>query len=143
MILRYFLLQQNSDDSNPNKIIPLSFDTYKILENHLNNFDKNYALGNSKYLIQIHSQAKKSVTKLLKVHGVQKWLDPNLRPEKQYTIPKQGGLERPCMGQGRAGSKRKKLDPINQAINQPSNLSKELPRRTKIVTGKTNKHTVV
>ena len=42
------------------------------------------------------------------------------------------------MGQGRAGSKRKKPDSINQAINQPSNLSKELPRRTKIVTEKTN-----
>ena len=42
------------------------------------------------------------------------------------------------MDQHRAGSKRKKPDPINQAINQPSNLSKELPRRTKIVTGKTN-----
>ena len=61
-----------------------------------------------------------------------------LRPEKQHTIPKQGGLERPCMGQGRAGSKRKKPDPINEAIKQPSNLSKELPRKTKIGTGKTN-----
>ena len=111
---------------------------YKILENNLNNFDKNYALGNSKYLIQMCSQAETSGTKLPEVHGVQKGLDSNLRPEKQHTIPKQGGLERLQMGQGRAGSKRKKPDPIKQAINQPSNLSKELPRRTKIVTGKTN-----
>ena len=42
------------------------------------------------------------------------------------------------MGQGRAGSKRKKPDPINQAINQPSKVSQEIPGRTKIVTGKTN-----
>ena len=111
---------------------------YKILENNLNNFDKNYALGNSRYLIQMHSQAKTSGTKLLEVHGVQKGLDPSLRPENQHTIPKQGGLERLQMVQGRAGSKRKKPDPISQAIKQPSNLSKELPRRTKIVTGKTN-----
>ena len=41
MILSDFLLQQNSDDSNPNKIIPISFDMYKTLENNLNNFDKN------------------------------------------------------------------------------------------------------
>ena len=67
---------------------------YKILENNLNNFDKNYALGNSRYLIQMCSQAKTSGTKLLEVHGVQKGLDPSLRPEKQHTIPKQGGLER-------------------------------------------------
>ena len=39
---------------------------------------------------------------------------------------------------GRAGSKRKKPDPINQSINQPSNLSQEIPGRTKIETGKTN-----
>ena len=37
----------------------------------------------------MHSQAKASGTKLLEVHGVQKDLDPNLRPEKQHTIPKQ------------------------------------------------------
>ena len=65
-------------------------------------------------------------------------LDPHLRPEKQHTFPKQGNLERPHIGQGRAGSKRKKPDPINQAINQPSNLSEEIPGRTKIETGKTN-----
>ena len=42
------------------------------------------------------------------------------------------------MGQGRAGSKRKKPDPINQAINQPSDVTQEIPGRTRIVTGKTN-----
>ena len=42
------------------------------------------------------------------------------------------------MGQGRAGSKSRKPDPINQAINQPSDMSQEIPGRTKIVTGKTN-----
>ena len=42
------------------------------------------------------------------------------------------------MDQGRARSKRKKLDPINQAINQPSDVTQEIPGRTKIVTGKTN-----
>ena len=61
-----------------------------------------------------------------------------MRPEKQHTFPKQGNLERLQIGQGRAGSKRKKPDPINQAINQPSNLSQEIPGRTKIETRKTN-----
>ena len=46
------------------------------------------------------------------------------------------------IGQGRVGPKRKKPDPINQAINRPSNLSQEIPGRTKIETRKTNsKHT--
>ena len=62
---------------------------------------------------------------------MRKNLDPNLRPEIQHAISKQGNLERPHIGQGRARSKRKKPDPINQAINQPSNLSREIPGRTK------------
>ena len=68
---------------------------------------------------------------------MRKSLDPNLRPEKQHTFPQQGNLERPQIGQRRAGLKRKKPDPINQSINQPSNLSQEIPRRTKIEARKT------
>ena len=111
---------------------------YKILEDTLNNFDNNSNFGNSKYLIQTHSQTKTSSTKLPEVHGGEKGLNPNLRPEKQHAIPKQGKSERLQIGQGRAGSKSRKPDPLNQAINQPSDMSQEIPGRTKIVTGKTN-----
>ena len=41
--------------------------------------------------------------------------------------------ERPCTGQGRAGFRRKRPDPINQ-----SDLSQKIPRRTEIETRKTN-----
>ena len=47
MILSDFLLQQNNDYSNPNKIIPISFDMYKILKKRLENF------SNDKYLVQM------------------------------------------------------------------------------------------
>ena len=40
MVLSDFLSQQNNDDSNPNEIIPISFDMYKILEDNMNHFDK-------------------------------------------------------------------------------------------------------
>ena len=132
MILSDFLLQQKNDDSNLNEIIPIFFDMYQILENSLKYF------CTDKYLIQRLSQAKSSGIKLPEVHGIRKKLNPNLRPEKQHTLPKQGNLERPCTGQGRARSKKKKPDPIDQAINQPSNLSQEIPGRTQIETGKTN-----
>ena len=46
MILSDFLSQQNNGDSNPNEIIPISFDMYQILENNLENF------CNDKYEIQ-------------------------------------------------------------------------------------------
>ena len=47
-------------------------------------------------------------------------------------------MDRPCVGQGRAGSKGKKPNPINHAINQASNLSQKIPGRTEIKTRKTN-----
>ena len=103
MILSDFLLQQKNDDSNPHEIIPISFNMYQALENKFylgNNFYKD------KYLIQMRSQAKSSSIKLPEVHGMRKNLDPNLKPEKWHTLPKQGSLERLCIGQGRAGSKR-------------------------------------
>ena len=40
MILSDFLSRQNNDDSNPNEIIPISFDMYSILESNFNSFDK-------------------------------------------------------------------------------------------------------
>ena len=61
MILSDFLSRQNNDDSNPNEIIPISFDMYKILESSLNSFDKNNNFGNSKYLIQMHVLKPKPV----------------------------------------------------------------------------------
>ena len=97
---------------------------YKILENNLNSFDKNNNFGNSKYLIQMCSQAKTSGTKLPEVHGVQKGLDPNLRPEKQHTLPKQGKLDKPQIGQGRAGSKRKNQTSYQATIRDVTGSSR-------------------
>ena len=47
MILSDFLLQQKNDDSNPNEIIPISFNKYQILADNLGNF------CTDKYLIQM------------------------------------------------------------------------------------------
>ena len=73
------------------------------------------------------SQAKSSGTRLPEVHGVQMELDPNLRPEKQHTMSKQGKFERPQVGQGRAGLRRRKPDHINQPIIQPLDETQGIP----------------
>ena len=98
--------------------------------------DDNYY--NEKYLIQTISQAKSSDIKLPEVHVVGKNLDSNLNTEKLHTMLKQGNMERPCIGQGGAGSRRKRPDPINHSINQPSNLLQKIPGRPEIETRKTN-----
>ena len=79
MILSDFLLQQKNDDSNPYEITPISFNMYQVLENKF--YD-------DKYLIQMRSQGKCSGIKHLEVHGMRKNLDPNLKPERQHTLPK-------------------------------------------------------
>ena len=129
MILCDFLLWQNNDDSNPHEVIPISFNMYQIL-------DENYY--NKKYLIQTRSQTKSSGTNLPEVHGMRKNSDPNLKPEKQHAMPKNGSTERPHICEGRAGSRRRRPDPINHAINKTSNLPQKIPGRTEIETRKTN-----
>ena len=66
MILSDLLSQQKNDDSDPSEIIPISFNAYGILEESrdIDICEKN----KEKFLIQIHSQAKTSGTKLLEVH---------------------------------------------------------------------------
>ena len=90
------------------------------------------------YLVQTRSQARSSGLKIPEVHGMRKNLDPNMKPERQHANPIKGGVVKLCIGQGRAGLKRKRSDPINQTINPPSELSQKIPGKTKIETGKTN-----
>ena len=51
MILSDFLSQQKNDDSNPNEVIPISFDMYKILEDNFYLENKNFCTN--KYLTQM------------------------------------------------------------------------------------------
>ena len=64
---------------------------------------------------------------------MRKNLDPNILPEKQHTNAIKGNTEKPHIGQGRAGMRRRP-SPINQTITQPSQLSQKTPGATKIET---------
>ena len=59
MVLSDFLSQQRNDDSNPNEIIPISFNTYKILEDNRENFGK-CNFNNEKYFFR-HTVNQKQV----------------------------------------------------------------------------------
>ena len=131
MVLSDFLSRQNNDDSNPHEIIPISFNMHQVL--HENYYDT------EKYLVQTRCQARSSGVKLWEVHSMGKNLDPNIKPKKQHANPIKGSIEKPRIGQGRAGLKRKRPDPINQTINPPSEILQKIPGETKIETGKTNR----
>ena len=62
-------------------------------------------------------------------------MDPNIKPEKQNIRPLKGNeisQEKPQIGQGRVGMRRRRPPPINQAITQASELSKKIPEVSKI-----------
>ena len=77
--------------------------------------------------MQTRSQARSNGIKLPEVHGIGKNLDSNRKPEKQHANPIKGSVVKPHIGQGRAGLKRKRSDPINHTINPPSKLSQKIP----------------
>ena len=81
------------------------------------------------------SQTKSSGIKLEGVHGVSKNLDPNIKPETQNISPLKANeilQEKPRIGQGRAGMKRRRLSPINQSIAQSEEMSKKISEASKI-----------
>ena len=129
MVLSDFLSRQNSNDSNPHEIIHKSFNMHKVLEENYNKIDS--CLG------QTRSYTQSSGVKLPEVYGVRKNLDPNMKPERQHANPIKDSVVNLHISQGRAGLKRKRSDPINQKIKQPSELSQKIPGKTKIETGKT------
>ena len=68
--------RQRVDRSNPHEIIPISFDMKAILN------EKYYNVGKEdRYLVQTWSQSKDTGTKVPEVHGAEKGIDPNLKPE--------------------------------------------------------------
>ena len=63
--------------------------------------------------MQTRSQARSSRINLPEVHGMGKKLDANMKPERQHVNPITGSVVKPYIGQGRAGLKRKRSNPIN------------------------------
>ena len=84
MILSNFLSRQRMDNSDPHEIIPISFDIQAILRHRYYNVGQE---KESRYLIQMQPQAKTSGIILPEVHGVDKGVDPGVKPEKQILKP--------------------------------------------------------
>ena len=128
MVLSDFLSRQKTDDSNPYKLIPISFTLSSQTDNHfyqINN--ENECPRTDRYLVQTRSQVKSSGIKLPEIHGTNKSLDPHVRPGKQKPLPSMPihGIDKgqptrpipkPRIGQGRARLKRK------VKMNQPMPL---------------------
>ena len=76
IILSNFLSGHRIDKSNSHEIIPISFDMKAILKHKYYDVE-----DESRYLVQTHSQVKDRGIKLPEVHGADKGVDPDLKPE--------------------------------------------------------------
>ena len=78
MILSDFLSRQMHDTSNPQEIIPISFNMYNTL------YETYYRIEmTDKYLVQTHSQTKATGISLPEIHGTRKTLITSMPLEKQ------------------------------------------------------------
>ena len=125
MILSDILSRQRLDKSNPHKLILISFDMKAILK------DRNYSVGNeSKYLVQTHAQVKNKGIKLPEVHGVDKRIDPDLKPE--WIVRKvQKLIEKSRLEQDREGPSREINTPIQDQtqVIEENNIKEQLAQR--------------
>ena len=130
MVLSDFLSRQKTDKSNRHEIIAISFTLKSLAHKHFYRFNSMTGISETetnKYLIQTRSQAKSSGIKVPEIHGVNKGINPHVKPERQRlspilpthsipptnpTQPINKGLPthpipKPRIGQGRAGLRRK------------------------------------
>ena len=141
MVLSDFLSRQKADDSNPHELIPISFSLKDQVSDYFYHIDnENNLPRKDKYLVQTRSQARSSGIKFPEIHGVNKGINPHLKPERQRPIPTPPTqsippthtsqsvdkgppthpIPKPRIAQGRAGLRRKVKVP--QPIASPHPL---------------------
>ena len=127
MILSDFLSRQEIDKSDLHEIIPISFDMKAILN------DKCYKLEeeNSKYLVQMQSQAKERGIIVPEVHGSKKGIDPNLRPE---WLVKKAQIENTRIEKKETDSQRQR----NQIVEQVNSEQRDEIRKSQMEQSREN-----
>ena len=129
MILSDFLSRQKNDKSNPCEVIHISFNMKNIL------YGRYYNIGERKeewkYLTQARSQSKSSGITLPAVHGVDKGVNPSVKPEKKQVIKpmivasslKAPTQIRPTIVQSRVGLRRKVKISTSPQLNKPAHVT--------------------
>ena len=116
IVLSNFLSRQQTDDSNPHELIPISFSLRVQVSDYFYHIDTEINLPRKdKYLVQTRSQVRSSGIRLPEIHGANKGLDPHVQPGKQKSFPIQTITKehphilfpKPRIGQRKAGLRRK------------------------------------
>ena len=78
LILSDYLSRHRQKDLDPSELIPISFCCLRVYRNFINN-----RIGEDIFCIKMRSSAKISGEEVGEVHGANKPLDPNYKPEHQ------------------------------------------------------------
>ena len=94
--------------------------------------ERYYNIGyESKYLVQICSQAKCSGIKLPEVHGVNKGINLDIKPERQ-ALKFQNSVKKPRLGQGKEGLRREMRAPTEAQVQVQIKHEKQRREQTLI-----------
>ena len=89
MVLSDFLSGMDGDETDPHEIISILFNIHSILASQYYTISSNIA---ETYKVQSTSATKADGAQMPKVHGVDKAVNPNLKPEIQV---KRAGMHKP------------------------------------------------
>ena len=90
LVLSDLLSRQKNDNSNLQKIIPISLNLKSLLHEHFYQIDSMNGFSETeanKYLVQTRSQEKSSGIKVPEIHGANKGINPHVKPGRQRPLP--------------------------------------------------------
>ena len=134
-----FLSRIDVDRGNPGEVIPISFNSFSML----NTIRKVTLQQANKLLIATRSSTKAEGTTLPPVHGIQKHLDPAIKPEHGKPVPDQNKQKGPTSADAKPKvllrprlpasqiAKKRLIDKSIKLLNRPKpyiNLPKRIPQ---------------
>ena len=134
-----FLSRIDVDRGNPGEVIPISFNSFSML----NTIRKVTLQQANKLLIATRSSTKAEGTTLPPVHGIQKHLDPAIKPEHDKPVPDQNKQKGPTSDDAKPKvllrprlpasqiAKKRLIDKSIKLLNRPKpyiNLPKKIPQ---------------
>ena len=134
-----FLSRIDVDRGNPGEVIPISFNSFSML----NTIRKVTLQQANKLLIATRSSTKAEGTTLPPVHGIQKHLDPAIKPEHDKPVPDQNKQKGPTSADAKPKvllrprlpasqiAKKRLIDKSIKLLNRPKpyiNLPKRIPQ---------------
>ena len=126
LILSDYLSRHRQKDLDPSELIPISFCCLKVYRNFIDD-----RIGEDIFCIKTRSSAKRAGEEVGEVHGANKPLDPNCKPEHQSKSKLQSVT-------GKSSLIKTPRKPILKTLTKPTPKALTTPKSVKIQSGTVN-----